>query len=110
MRTLIAAAVAAFAFAVPGTARADVLVSAPPRVIDCGHDIEVGVWYQSYSGGPRWAVIRIESLGERLLARKRVRATTTWRYWYFTPDCARSYRVVYRTPGGTSRFKVRVRD
>ena len=34
-------------------ARADVLITEPARVINCGDDITVGVWYQSYSGGSR---------------------------------------------------------
>jgi hypothetical protein len=84
-------------------------VSAPTPVIECGDDIEVGVWFQSYSGGPREARIAIKSIRGMTLARKRVRATTTWRYWTYSPRCGRRYRVVYTTPGGTVSYTVRVR-
>jgi hypothetical protein len=105
---LLATTAALLAAAAP--AHADVLVSAPPRAIDCGRSIEVGVWYQSHSGGPRRARIAIRTRAGRLLWRKRVRATTRWRYWrYEPPRCGRRYRVVYRVPGGTSRHMVRVR-
>jgi hypothetical protein len=89
-------------------ARADVLVNAPDPVIDCGEDIKTGVWYQSYSGGPRWATIAIKSIRGYTLWRKRVHATTTWRFWYYTPRCGRRYRVAYTTSGGSVSFKVRV--
>jgi hypothetical protein len=38
-----------------------------------------------------------------------VRATTEWRYWYYTPRCGRRYRVAYKTAGGRISFPVRVR-
>jgi hypothetical protein len=106
--SLIAAA-GALALGAPA-ARADVLVSRPPSVIDCGQRIKVGVWYQSYSGGPRSATITIQSIGDATLARRRVRATTTWRYWYYRPRCGHRDRVRYDVPGGAVAFTVRVRS
>jgi hypothetical protein len=88
-------------------AQADVLVSAVPDHLACGKEIKVGVWYQSYSGGPRKARITIRSRGHRVV-HKRVRATTTWKYWRYDANCGQRYTVVYRVPGGTVRFPVAV--
>lgn len=93
----------------PAAAHADVLVHYPRRVIDCGDDIKVGVWYQAYSGGPRWARIHIKSARGYILAKKKVRATKRWRYWYYAPRCGRTYYVRYIVPGGSLTAKVRVR-
>lgn len=106
--TLAIATLTACALA-PAAAQADVLVHSPPQVIDCSDDIEVGVWYQSYSGGPHNATITIKSINGATLARKRVRATTTWRYWYYRPRCGHRYVVRYDTPGGAISFRVSVR-
>jgi hypothetical protein len=93
----------------PMAAQADVLVSVPSPRISCGHTIKTGVWYQSFSGGPRRAVIQMLSYRKRVIVSKRVTATTTWRYFDYTPRCARHYYVRYRTPGGTSTFRVYVK-
>ena len=106
---MIVAAVIATALAGARPARADVLVSVVPPVLACGSDIEVGVWYQAYSGGPRWARIRIKSINGTTLVRRNVRATSRWRYWHYTPRCGRRYRVQYTTPNGTLTYPVRVR-
>jgi hypothetical protein len=89
-------------------ARADVLVSDPGPRVECGDDIEVGVWYQSYSGGPRNAEIRIKTARGYTVFHRRVRATTTWRYWHYAPSCGRTYTVIYRVPKGDYRRRVRV--
>jgi hypothetical protein len=95
------AAVLAVLLAAPA-ARADVLVSAPPKKIGCYDDIEMAVWYQSYSGGARWAKLRILTPDGYPLYRKNVRATTRWRSWWYTPpDCAATYKVRYTTAQGT---------
>ena len=94
--------------AVPAAASADVLVSQGPKSIACGEDIKMGVWYQSFSG-PRWAELSVKSLNGATLGHRRVRPTTTWRYWYYTPRCGRRYRVTYTVPGGRLSYTVRVR-
>jgi hypothetical protein len=39
--------------ALPSSAAADVLVNAIyPSTVSCGQTVELGVWYQSFSGGP----------------------------------------------------------
>ena len=109
MRPLALGLITLAVAAVAPSASADVLVHAPKPSIRCGADIKLGVWYQAYSGGPRWAVLRVRSAGGRTLARRRVTATTRWRYWTYSPACGRSYRVRYDTPGGHVGFTVRVR-
>lgn len=89
-------------------ADADVLVHGGPKVISCGQNVKTGVWYQSYSGGPRGAVVTIKSINGNVLRRLRVRATTTWRYFFYTPRCGRRYRVTYTIPGGRLDYTVRV--
>jgi hypothetical protein len=96
--------------AICGPARADVLVNAPAASVGCRTGIRVGVWYQSYSGGPRWARITIRSASGKTVWHRRVTATTRWRYWRFHGTCGRRYSVVYETPGGRSRFTVRIRS
>jgi opacity protein-like surface antigen len=103
------AAAAVLTVVAPRAAQADVLVNAVPRGITCGDHIQVGVWYQSFSGGPHWARIAIRNSTGRTVFHRRVRATTRWRFWNYWPDCGRRYRVVYTTPGGTVGFPVRVR-
>jgi len=111
VKTMIAAAVLVGCVAA-APANADVLVSHGPETISCGEQIEVGVWYQSYSGGPRWATIEIRTASKRtVLARKNVTATTRWRNWYFDPPtCGARYRVRYIVPGGQVNYTVWVRQ
>jgi hypothetical protein len=110
LRCLAPAVVAAACVLAPAAASADVLVNAiEPSTIACGGAIKTGVWYQSFSGGPRWAKIRIQDASGRSLWSRNVTATTSWRYFRYVPACGRRYTVVYQTAGGTQRFGVRVR-
>jgi hypothetical protein len=94
------------------TADATVLISAPaPFTKDCGARIEVGVWLRE-DGQPsaRRVTIAIRKRSGALLWRKRVRATTEWRYWHYRPRCGARYVVTYRNAiFGVDRFNVRVR-
>jgi len=108
MTALIAATAALALLAAP--AGAQVLVNALPSSVACGKPIRVGVWYQSFSGGPRWAKISIRSLSGTLLKHRTVTATTTWRYWNYTMPCGRTYRVRYVTASGTVNYTVKVRS
>lgn len=106
-RAGILGAVSAATLAAP--ASADVLIHAPDSHISCGGHIKTGVWYQSFSGGPRGATIQILSAHKLVLWSKHVRATTTWRYWYYHPRCGRTYYVRYLSPKTrpyTSRVRV----
>ncbi len=91
-------------------ASAEVLVNAiKPTTLSCGAPVKVGVWYQSFSGGPRWARIVIRTSAGRTVWRRSTTARTSWRYWYVYMLCGRHYVVTYTTAGGTTRFTVYVR-
>lgn len=105
-----ALALCGFAAASPCSASADVLVNAIyPETVSCGQNVELGVWYQSFSGGPTWARIYVENSRGVTVWHKNVTATTTWRFWHYRGRCGSHYTAVYKTPGGTSRFPFRVR-
>ena len=80
-----------------------------PATVACGATISPGVWYQSFSGGPRWAHISIVNAAGRTVWHKDVTAGSSWRYYRYKPACGQRYTVVYETAAGTTRFKVTVR-
>ena len=109
-RTPIIVILAAFMPA-PAVARADVLVSRPAPSVTCGTSIRTGVWYRDFpTRGRRSVTIAIVSSSGRLLWRRTVTATGTWRYFRYAPRCGRHYRVRYETAAGTTTFRVSVRQ
>lgn len=109
LRRLAPAVATVLALAAAAPAAADVLVAAPPPRLPCGKPILLGVWYQAFSGGPRWARLSVRTASGRVLARRSVRATTRWRYWRFPVRCGRTYVARYEAASGTQTFRVRVR-
>jgi len=93
-----------------GPARADVLVNKPRGRVCVGEAIKTGVWYQAYSGGPRWFEVRILNPRDRVVFSARGRATKQWRYSKFYPQRTGVFRTVYRVPGWQARFETRVRS
>ena len=95
---------------IPASATGDVLVNAiEPTSISCGKSVTLGVWYQSFSGGPRWVHITIKYRLGAVVWHRNATATKTWRYWHYTGKCGRRYVVLYTTAGGTARFAFRVK-
>jgi hypothetical protein len=93
----------------PPGAGAAVLVNAIyPSTVSCGQTVQLGVWYQSSSGGPTWAKIYVKNSRGATVWHKDVSATTTWRYWHYRGQCGARYTAAYRTAGGTLRFPFRV--
>ncbi len=90
-------------------AGAVVLVNAPTPSVACGKPIKVGVWYQSFSGGPKTAKISIRSSSGAVLKSRSVTATDTWQYWKYVMPCGRTYRVRYVTANGAQKYTVHVR-
>ena len=70
--------------AVESNAAADVLVNQPPIAVCVGETFQVGVWYQSYSGGSRYFNVRVISPSGALLLDKTGRAGTSWTFWRLT--------------------------
>ena len=87
---------------VESNADADVLVNQPPTAVCVGRRFQVGVWYQSYSGGSRYFNVRVISPSGALLLDKTGRASTSWTFWTLTASRAGTYRTLYRTGSGAS--------
>jgi hypothetical protein len=110
----VLAAAAALALGLPAAASAAVLISQPREriCIEGKAKIEVGVWYQSYSGGPRWFSIELYNPRGKLVLYRKGLATTTWKIWGYDPPArpiyggrgataypVGTYKTVYRVPG-----------
>jgi hypothetical protein len=87
-------------------ASADVFVHTPKSRAFCTDRIRVGVWYQSYSAGPRAYSISVYNPSSRRIVYRRGLASTTWRYFSFRPIALPgvrfgfgTYKTVYRSPG-----------
>jgi hypothetical protein len=89
-------------------ARADVLVSAPKEKACFQAGIKVGVWYQEYSGGPKWFDIHIirKSNGKLVWSKSGMATAAHWKYWTYYPDWIGKFRVVYTTAAGNTKFVV----
>jgi hypothetical protein len=107
--TALAAAGALSALVAAPAARADVLLSEPPRQSTVGDCIWLGIWYQSYSGGSRYVDTRVTYHG-RTVARRTLRATTHWRdhklYCTQWPDSG-TYRLHIRGQGWSTIDRIR---
>jgi hypothetical protein len=97
---------------VAAPASADVLVNWPGHRVCRGASIKVGVWYQSYSGGPRHYTVDVFAPGGRRVFHSQGRATTRWRFWRVRAAKLGRYRVVYRgsSSQGPWRAAYRVRS
>ena len=80
MKKLILPALLSASLLLPAAAQADVLVSPPTRSMTTSGCITMGVWYQSYSGGPRTVKVSVYYHGRRKMQR-RITASTSWRYY-----------------------------
>lgn len=94
----------------PQPARADVLVSYPGKSVCVSKTIKLGVWYQSYSGGPRTFRVKVVDPAGNIVLQKSGRATTTWRYWRYRPQRTGVHKVVYSSAGWRAPYKVDVND
>jgi hypothetical protein len=95
--------------ALAALAKADVLVHSQPPRLCLGKPMQVGVWYQSYSGGPRWFQIEIYDPERQLVLFRRGIAATSWKYWTYVLRHAGTYRTLYTVPGGRSIEQTSVR-
>jgi len=104
--------VAASLFAVAGlvvaapAATADVLVNTP-RTRVCHHgSLKVGVWYQSFSGGPRQFRINVYGPSGRRVFHQQGRASARhWRFWRIRARRLGRYRTVYRGSTGNRPWR-----
>ena len=87
------------------TANADVLVNSPAPSVCAGSTFQVGVWYQSYSGGPHAYWLEVFGPTGQLLLNRFGDATTTWTFWAVRTTKVGVYRSVYVTPSGVQGFE-----
>ena len=96
----VVAATAAVSALLSGQAEADVLVESVPARVCLGKSFTVGVWYQSYSGGPRDFSIEIYDPRRRLvLYRKGLASSARWKVWRCWPNQPGHFGVVYSGRG-----------
>jgi hypothetical protein len=82
-------------------AKADVLINYVSPSISLGQSIDVGVWYQSFSGGPKgyWAGVWSVSARKWIFTRSgNASATAGWDNWYVKLPKRGKYHTVYDTP------------
>jgi len=79
-------------------ASAEVLINAMPDSIHLGQFMEVGVWYQQFSGGPSgyWAGVWSYPQHKWIFTRSG-HATTAWKFWLVKPAERGKYATVYDT-------------
>jgi hypothetical protein len=98
-----------FLLLLPATAMGDVLVNSVKSSVACGNSVKLGVWYDSSSGGPRWAHMTVKTSKGVVVWHKNVTAKKTWRYWHYTGKCGTHYVAIYKTARGTAKFPFHVR-
>jgi hypothetical protein len=89
IRATVLAVAGALAIALPATASADVLID-PSHL--SGVCIVLGVWYQSFSGGPHTITAAVYK-GSVRIARHELTATTSWRFHSLACPAPGTYTV-----------------
>jgi hypothetical protein len=102
-------ATASLSAVVPAAADASILISTP-QTVECGDAIQMGVWNRPDGQRASSRVkIQVRSARGYVLASRTVTARSSWRYWYYTPRCGRTYKVTFVNPQfGSSTQRVRV--
>lgn len=114
MKAVIAAAALALA-ALPGAgaaiataapASAEVLINVMPVSIHLGQSMEVGVWYQQFSGGPTGYWAGVWSYPQhKWIFTSSGHATTAWKFWWVKPSERGRYATVYDTVDGGHSYR-----
>jgi hypothetical protein len=96
MLTVLSGAGAVVASAAP--ASAEVLFNDDAGTIRPGQYVEVGVWYQQYSGGPSGYWAGVWSYPQhKWIFTSSGDATTSWKFWWVKPAVRGEYATVYGT-------------
>ena len=96
MLTVLSGAGAVVATAAP--ASAEVLFNDDAGTIRLGQYMEVGVWYQQYSGGPSGYWAGVWSYPQhKWIFTSSGHATTSWKFWWVKPAVRGEYATVYGT-------------
>jgi hypothetical protein len=91
----------AIALASAGAARADVLVNYDGGTIHLGQSLQLGVWYQSFSGGPGnyWEGVWSVPQHKWIFQHYGTASASGWQFWYVKPSERGNYHTVYLTDG-----------
>ena len=104
MLTVLSGAGAVIATAAP--ASAEVLFNDDAGTIRLGQSMEVGVWYQQYSGGPSGYSAGVWSYPQhKWIFTSSGHATTSWKYWWVKPAVRGKYATVYGTTHNGRNYK-----
>jgi hypothetical protein len=104
-RALTVAVASTLAVALPASvADADVLIDTSHLSGPC---IVLGVWYQSFSGGPRTITATVYR-GQARVARRQLTATTTWRFHSLACPPPGSYTIRLTGAGWHKSYSARV--
>jgi hypothetical protein len=82
-------------------ASADVLINDDSGTIHLGQSLQVGVWYQQFSGGPTgyWAGVWSVPAHEWIFTRSGHASASGWRMWSVKPPKPGEYHTVYNADG-----------
>ena len=101
----------AIALTSEGAARADVLVNYDGGTIHLGQSMQLGVWYQSFSGGPGSYWEGVWSVPQHRWIFQHYGAATSrgWQFWYVKPAKRGEYHTVYVANGNRVTFYTKVK-
>jgi hypothetical protein len=82
-------------------AAADVLINDDSGTIHLGQSLQVGVWYQQFSGGPTgyWAGVWSVPAHRWIFTRSGHASASGWRMWSVKPPKRGEYHTVYNADG-----------
>jgi hypothetical protein len=92
-------------------ASADVLVNYDGGTIHLGQSLQVGVWYQQFSGGPSgyWAGVWSVPAHKWIFTRSGHASASGWRMWLVKPPERGEYHTIYNVDGARLTFSTTVR-
>jgi hypothetical protein len=81
------------------SASADVLINYDGGTISLGHSLDVGVWYQSFSGGPTgyWEGVWSYPQSKWIFTHSGHASSSAWQEWSVKPTHRGKYATVYNT-------------
>lgn len=99
------------ALASAGSAGAAVLVNYDGGTIHLGQSLRLGVWYQSFSGGPRkyWEGVWSVPQHKWIFQHYGTAPARGWQFWHVKPAKRGEYHTVYVTNGHRVTFYTKVR-
>lgn len=88
-------------------ASAEVLVNADGGTISLGHSLNVGVWYQKFSGGPSsyWEGVWSYPQGKWIFTHSGNAVSSHWQDWSVKPAHRGKYATVYGTSYGGRNYR-----